>query len=166
MSGEAAVLYVLYVLYVLPRCSSGTSQMCRGCRGYGKFGSLEVWRLGLEEPQRLKPGPPPLAALRPNAARHPQRHKGPQRSQSERLWRLGSLVHSLVRRAFMRAPASPAGPSLLFRRASWHVADVPGVQGLWEVWKLRGLEAWLFYPRPIRRPAGALSVHCFLFSGL
>ena len=28
---------------------------------------------GLEEPQRLKPGPPPLAAMRPNAARLSQR---------------------------------------------------------------------------------------------
>ena len=42
--------------------------------------------------------------------------------------------------------------------ALWHVADVPGVQGLWEAWKFRGLEAC--------RPAGALSVHCSLFSVL
>ena len=42
-------------------------------------GSLEVWKLGgLEEPQRLRPGPPPLAAMRPNAARLlPCRPKGP-----------------------------------------------------------------------------------------
>ena len=46
--------------------------------------------------------------------------------------------------------------------ALWHVADVPGVQGLWEAWEFRGLEAWLFYPSPHPSPRrGAL---CSLFT--
>ena len=39
---------------------------------------------------------------------------------------------------------------------------MPGVQGLWEAWKFRGLEAWLFYPSPHPSPRrGAL---CSLFT--
>ena len=43
------------------------------------------------------------------------------------------------------------GPPL---RACWHVADVPGVQGRLEVWKLGGLEAWLSLYKSLGRPVG------------
>ena len=42
----------------------GTSQTCRGCRGKWKFGSLEVWRLGL-----LGGAPPHTPLLRPSPRR-------------------------------------------------------------------------------------------------
>ena len=78
---------------------------------------------------------------RPNLPR--LRHKGSQRTQSERLWRLRSLAHGLVRRAFTRAPASPESPVSPAGPSFWHVADVPPVQGQLEVWKLGCLEVWL-----------------------
>ena len=58
-----------------------------------------------------------------------------------------------------------AGPSFAY----WHVADVPGVQGQLEVWKLGCLDAWKFgfsAQRLFCRARAARSVFCFLFSVL
>ena len=107
------------------------------------------------------------------ATRHPQRHKGPQSSArigNRRLRRLepirgvlphanGKVVHPKRR---SRRPIGPIRPICPTASPMWHVADVPGVQGLWEAWKFRGLEAWLFYPSPHPSPRrGAL---CSLFT--
>ena len=56
---------------------------------------------------------------------------------------------------FSRAISAPSTSPVRLRALSWHVADVPGVQGYWE---LRSLKVWKFsfLRGPIRRPAGAL----------
>ena len=72
------------------------------------------------------------------------------------------------RRGAPASPESPESPDPGRGRVSalWHVADVPGVQGKVEVWKLRGLEAWLSQRPCPSRACRAFSVLRSLFSVL
>ena len=64
---------------------------------------------------------------------------------------------------FSRAISAPSTSPVRLRALSWHVADVPGVQGYWE---LRSLKVWKFsfYAAPSVAPQGR-SVLCSPFSG-
>ena len=55
----------------------------------------------------------------------------------------GATGEAVVQSGVSRRPIGPICPIGPTAPSLWHVADVPGVQGKVEVWKLRGLEVWL-----------------------
>ena len=120
----------------------------------------------MEEPRRLKPEPPPLAAMKPNAARLPQRTRGGLRRPGERRTENGTPLRgdgeAVVQSGDSRHPSRPIGPMCPTAASStpewaqglpeWEpqivqiLADLgPAtagrtLQGSLEVWRFGGLE--------------------------
>ena len=101
----------------------------------------------MEEPRRFKPEPPPLAAMKPHAARLPQRTRGASAPENGAYWREAPNLPRYGKRSARRVKFSggtsrfPRGPS---RPNTLCYGTSQTCRGCRGEWKFGSLDAWKF----------------------